>query len=73
MLALLKTGSRKGARGPQPRPLAERFASKIRKTPKCWFWEGGTAGRGDVPESAIERRQMVEAWAHPRQRVEVAA
>lgn len=30
-------------------------------------------GRGDVPESAVERRQMVEAWTHPRQRTAVAA
>jgi hypothetical protein len=27
-------------RGPQQRPAAERFWTKVRKTPTCWIWEG---------------------------------
>ncbi len=32
--------------GPHPRPLAERFWSKVLKTDTCWLWQGGTIGNG---------------------------
>lgn len=35
--------------GPKPRPLAERFWSKVTKTPTCWLWTAVTsAGYGTI-------------------------
>ena len=31
--------------GPKPKPLADRFWSKVDKTADCWLWTAGTNGR----------------------------
>lgn len=41
--------------GPKPRPLAERFWSKVEKTEQCWIWRGslGNGGYGVISISVI--------------------
>lgn len=38
------------AKGPKPRPIADRFLAKVRQGEKCWEWTGSTtpAGYGKI-------------------------
>ena len=33
-------------KGPQPRPVAERFWAKVHRTETCWLWTGGLSNTG---------------------------
>lgn len=53
--------------GPKPKPVAERFWSKVVKTDACWEWVGSTVnGYGSIHDdgrTAIAHRLSYE-WAH---------